>query len=124
MSSVGAAVFFLVFALFLFGSAQSGLSCAFLDLTPNYSCSLNSLANFCGALAGIAAPLVVAAFTSSSWGKGTWGWRAVFILTGSQCALALYFWYYYQTSDIVPLLNSPRPKKYVNYKEWFPWLRV
>lgn len=124
MDSVPLAIFFLVLSLFMFGATQAGLACAFLDITPNYSTALNSLANMAGAVAGIVSPLVVAGFTSSTWGQGSWGWRAAFILTALQCILAMYFWFNYQTSDIVAVLNSPRPLKSVNYKECFPWLRV
>lgn len=53
MTSVTAALFFLVLSLFLFGAHQCALSCAFLDVTPNYSTALNSLANLFGAIAGI-----------------------------------------------------------------------
>ena len=122
MQSADIAVFFLVLALFLYGATQSGLSCTFLDVTPNYSCSLNSLANMVGAVAGILSPLVVSAATSMLGFR--WGWRAVFFLTASQCALALYFWYYYQVSEVIPVLNSPRPRKSVKYKELLPWLRT
>jgi hypothetical protein len=122
MESVDVALFFLIFSLFLFGAIQAGLSCAFLDVTPNYSTALNSLANFFGAIAGIVSPLVVAGFTTI-W-KGSWGWRASFLLTAVQVAIALYFWYYYQTSDIIAVLNSPRPRKRVAYRECCPWFRT
>ena len=124
IQSADYAVGFLVVALFLYGATQSGLSCAFLDVSPNYSCSLNSLANMVGAIAGIVSPLVVSLFTSGVYMSVTWGWRAVFFLTAAQCVVALYFWNRYQVCGIVPELNSPRPRKTVTYKEWFPWLRV
>lgn len=124
MTSVCWAVWFLILALFFHGATQAGLSCVFLDVSPNYSCSLNSLANMVGALAGILSPLTVSMFTTTSFGRGADGWKIVFWLTALQCAVALYFWYHYQTSDVIPVLNSPRPKKTVKYREWFPWLRV
>ena len=122
MKNVAAAVFFLVFALFLYGATQSGLACSFLDVSPNYSCSLNSLANLVGAIAGIMAPLIVSMFTLL-W-PGPKGWQAVFIFTATMCVSSLYFWKKYQPCEVVPNLNSPRPKKTVNYKEWFPWFRI
>ncbi|CAM9221759.1 unnamed protein product, partial [Ectocarpus fasciculatus] len=100
MTNVAAAVSFLVFALFFFGATQSGLACSFLDVSPNYSCSLNSLANLVGAIAGILAPLVVTAFTYL-W-PGAAGWQAVFIFTGALCMLALYFWRRYRPCEVVP----------------------
>lgn len=121
MKSVPAALFFLIIALFLYGATQSGLACAFLDVTPNYSCSLNSLANLIGAIAGISAPLVVSVMVSAFGGAG---WVLSFLLTLGQCVIALFFWYKYQTSDIVACINSPRPLKYVKYKECCPWFRT
>jgi MFS family permease len=122
MTNVAAAVFFLVLALFMYGATQSGLACSFLDVSPNYSCSLNSLANLVGAIAGIMAPLVVSLFTYI-W-PGPAGWQAVFIFTAIMCVVSLYFWRKYGPCDVVPSLNAPRPKKTVNYKEWFPWFRI
>lgn len=124
ISRVELAVFFLVLALFFYGATQSGLSCAFLDVSPNYSYSLNSFANMVGAVAGIVSPLVVSSLTSGSWIEPTWGWRVVFLFTAFQCLIALYFWNRFQIFEVVPELNSPRPRKSVTYKEWCPWLRV
>lgn len=124
MATPATAVLLLVMALFFYGATQSGLSCAFLDVSPNYSCSLNSLANMVGAIAGIVSPLVVSQFTSGYWIPVEWGWSAVFALTAAQCVVAIYFWCGTDVSEIVPELNSPRPRKTVQYKEWFPWLRV
>ena len=121
MKSVPAALFFLVAALFTYGATQSGLACAFLDISPNYSCSLNSLANLIGAIAGVLAPLIVSTLVAS---MGSTGWVVAFMLTFIQCVIAVILWYKYQTSDIVPVLNSPRPLKYVDYKEYCPWFRV
>ena len=111
----------MVIGLGLYGASQSGIACAFLDVSPNYSSTLNTIANVFGSIAGIASPLVVSIFTTAY--PGIWGWRYVFILTALQCAAALVLWSLYQTSDIVPLLNTPRPKKRVAYKEWCPWFR-
>lgn len=122
MTEVSAAVFFLVLALFMYGATQSGLACSFLDVSPNYSCSLNSLGNLVGAIAGIMAPLVVSMFTYIF--PGSTGWQAVFMFTASMCASSLFFWRKYRPCDVVAKLNAPRPKKSVNYKEWFPWFRV
>ena len=40
--------------------------CAFLDISPNYSSSLNTLGNTMGALAGLSSPIVVAALVSGT----------------------------------------------------------
>jgi MFS family permease len=93
----------------------------FLDLTPSYSSSLNTIANLFGTTAGIAAPLVVSAFTEEYSGIG--GWRIVFYFTAGLCNFGFLLWHLFQTSDPVAQLNQPRPKKSVRYKEWFPWFR-
>jgi predicted MFS family arabinose efflux permease len=47
----------------------------------------------------------VAAFNSSY--PGIWGWRWVFITTDLMCIVSLVFWWLFQTSDIVDVLNTP-----------------
>lgn len=42
------------------------IGCAFLDISPNYSSSLNTLGNTMAALAGLASPIVVAALVSGT----------------------------------------------------------
>lgn len=54
-----------------------------------------------------AGPILVAQFTQLI--PGLWGWRWVFIMTDVMCIIALVFWYCFQTSDIVPVLNNPTP---------------
>lgn len=39
--------------------------------------------------------------------QGVWGWRAFFFLSGVICVVALLFWMKFQTSAIVPELNTP-----------------
>ena len=36
-----------------------------------------------------------------------WGWRVVFLSTAAMCAFSLVIWAAFQTSDIVPALNTP-----------------
>ncbi len=92
-----------------YGAVICGLACAYSDLSPNYSSILNSIGNTIGAVAGIAGPLVVAAFTEAY--PGVWGWRLAFLLTAVMAAGALVMWYFFQTSEIVPELNTPVDKK-------------
>lgn len=101
---------FMVVALGFFGATQSGVGCSFLDVSPRYGSSLFTLANLCGAIAGLLAPIIVSSFTST-W-KSAWGWQLVFIFTAFLCCSSLYLWCFYQTSDIVPALNMPRKKFY------------
>ncbi len=96
---------FVVISLGFFGAAQSGVGCAFLDVSPIFGSTIYTVANLCGAIAGIIAPLVVSVATST-W-EGSWGWRFVFILTACICWVALFLWYNFQTSEIVPELNTP-----------------
>jgi hypothetical protein len=66
---------------------------------------MDTIGNIFGAIAGLTGPLVVTAFTTSL--DGSQGWRAVFLLTFFQCIVTLIFWKIYQTSEIVPALNTP-----------------
>lgn len=100
---------FMIMSLFFFGATQAGIACAYLDVSPNYSSTLNAVGNCCGAIAGFVSPLVVAACTTT-W-PGEFGWRAVFFITAGMCGISLVIWAVFQTSDIVPALNNPRPKK-------------
>mmetsp|Transcript_4847 Transcript_4847/g.7378 ORF Transcript_4847/g.7378 Transcript_4847/m.7378 type:complete len:554 (-) Transcript_4847:25-1686(-) len=109
VSSAQWAMGLMVVALALYAACQSGLACAFLDVSPNYSSTLNTVANLFGALSGVASPIVVSLFTDAF--EGVWGWRFVFLLTALQCVLSSILWYMYQTSDIVPLLNNPSNTK-------------
>lgn len=104
-SNVTLAIFAMIFSLAFYGSCQSGIACAFLDVSPRYSSTLNSCANVFGSLAGVTTPIVVAAFNERY--PGPEGWRRVFMLTFAQCVVASIMWYHYQTSSIVPVLNNP-----------------
>ena len=97
----------MISALAFYGACQSGIACAFLDVSPRYSSTLNTFANVFASLAGVVTPLVVSLFTGKF--SGVWGWRYVFIVTAAQCAFASTLWYYYQTSSVVKLLNTPVP---------------
>lgn len=96
---------FMILTQLLFGAGQSGLGCAYSDVAPNYSSSLNSIGNTIGAVAGIVGPIVVAAFIGDY--PGAWGWRGAFFLTAGMAVVALITWAIYQTSVPVPALNMP-----------------
>ena len=64
INNVPAAFTVLIFAQATLGIATSGFSCSFLDIAPNYSALLNSIANTIGAMAGIVGPICVGIFTS------------------------------------------------------------
>jgi MFS family permease len=122
VGSAGVAVSLMVVAMGFFGASQSGVACSFLEVAPVYSSTLNTIANVFGSVAGIATPMAVSVLTTL-FPKDMLGWRVMFWLTAMQSAVALVMWYRFQTSQVVEKLNSPRPKKTVAYKEWFPWFR-
>lgn len=95
----------MVVSLFLYGATHSGVACVYMEVTPNYSSVLNAIGNAVGAVSGIVSPILVALCTTR-W-PGAWGWRMVFFITFAQCLLAMVVWAFFQTSDIVPQLNTP-----------------
>ena len=105
VDDAASAICLMVAALGFYGACQSGIACAFLDISPRYSSTLNTFANVFGSLAGVMTPLVVSACTDRY--AGIWGWRYVFLLTAGQCVFASLLWYNYQTSSVVKVLNTP-----------------
>jgi MFS family permease len=95
----------MVLALFFFGAGASGINCAFLDVSPRFSSTINTLGNTAGAVAGLLGPIVVSALVTAI--DGIWGWRLVFLLTAGMGVTSLIIWAMYQTSDIVHELNTP-----------------
>jgi MFS family permease len=95
----------MVLALFFFGAGASGINCAFLDVSPRFSSTINTLGNTAGAVAGLLGPIVVSALVTAI--DGIWGWRLVFLLTAGMGVASLILWAIYQTSDIVHELNTP-----------------
>lgn len=81
------------------------MGCTFTDVSPNYSMSLNSLANSIGAIAGILGPIVVSALTESY--PGVNGWRAAFILTFCMSTAMLILWALVIRAEVIPELNQP-----------------
>lgn len=108
VDQVYASYAFMVIGQALLGLSQCGLACAYLDVAPRFSSSLNTVGNTIGAIAGIVGPIVVS-YCLEEW-PGMMGWRVVFIITACMCAIAMFFWALFQTSDIVPELNTPLPK--------------
>lgn len=100
-----AAFGFMVLSLFFFGAGASGLNCAFLDISPRFSSTINTIGNTVGAIAGLLGPIIVSALTTAIEGK--WGWRLVFILTAGLGVVSVIVWSIFQTSDIIPALNTP-----------------
>lgn len=92
------------------GSVQCGIGCAYTDVAPNFSSSLNTIGNTLGAVAGIVGPLVVAFLTEEL--PFLWGWKLTFFLTGLMSTVALILWSVFMTAEIIPILNTPLPKRF------------
>lgn len=70
---------------------------------------MNTIGNTCGAVAGLTGPLMVSALTSKF--HGSWGWQLAFLIVLGQCVVTLCLWAIFQTSEIVPILNTPMKHK-------------
>ena len=105
VSDIPTSCLFLVLGQALLGAAQSGIGCAYLDVSPYYSARYNTVGNALGAVGGIASPLVVSSLLTYYPGK--LGWMLVFSVTAVQAFIALIIWYTYQTSHIVQAVNTP-----------------
>jgi hypothetical protein len=68
---------------------SSGLGCAYLDASPRFSCSLNTIGNTVGAAAGLTSPVIVAYFIETF--PSEWAWKLVFLLTAFMCGTHLIF---------------------------------
>jgi MFS family permease len=95
----------MVLALFFFGAGASGINCAFLDVSPRFSSTINTIGNTAGAVSGLLAPIIVSALVTAI--DGIWGWRLVFLLTAGLGVVSIIIWAIYQTSEVVMELNTP-----------------
>ena len=95
----------LIFAQGLLGASQSGLGCAFLDISPYYSARYNTVGNMVSAVGGIVSPIIVSTFLDAY--PGSKGWNGVFILTALMALVTTVLWKIFQTSSIVVALNTP-----------------
>lgn len=89
----------------MFGATSSGLFCAYSDVAPNHSSTLNSVGNSIAATAGIMGPSIVAYTLQVH--PGIQGWRVVFYMTALSAVIAVAFWAKWQTSKLVDVLNTP-----------------
>ncbi len=112
---------FLVLGQSLLGAAQSGIGCAYLDVSPYYSARYNTVGNALGAIGGIASPIVVSALLTAFPGKQ--GWMLVFVVTAAQAIFAMVVWYIYQTSTIIPAVNTPGKIVDANTPFWSSFLK-
>ena len=100
---------FMVLALWCFGAIQSGISCSYLEASPNFSNIMNTIGNMMGAIAGVLVPIIVSIFVTT-W-EGRFGWQVAFLLTVAMCAVSLVCWKLFITSEIIPALNTPYVRK-------------
>ena len=105
VNDVPTSCLFLVLGQSLLGAAQSGIGCAYLDVSPYYSARYNTVGNALGAVGGIASPIVVSALLTAF--PGRQGWTLVFVVTALQATIATVIWFIYQTSHIIPAVNTP-----------------
>ena len=105
VDDVPVACLFLILGQSFIGAAQSGIGCAYLDVSPYYSARYNTVGNAVGAVGGIVSPVVVSALLTSYPGKK--GWMFVFGVTALQAIFATIMWFFYQTSEIIPAVNTP-----------------
>lgn len=99
----------LILAQGMLGACQSGLSCCYLDLCPNFSPLLNTIGNTLSALAGILGPLVVSAILDATKSKSDdLGWQLVFSTCAVLSTVSLLLWFVYQTSTVDEAMNRGR----------------
>ncbi len=89
------------------GAVQSGLGCSFLEIAPNFSALLNTVANMFAAFGGVVSPVFVAFMVN--WLGGDQGWRMVFWYTLVQSTIAVTLWIKFFQSEVIPELNEPVP---------------
>jgi MFS family permease len=96
---------FMIVTQCLIGATDSGISCSYSDVAPNYSSSFNTVGNIIASAAGIVGPLVISALLDSE--PGVWGWRIAFFISGAQVVVSVVLWHMYQTSKPIDALNNP-----------------
>lgn len=105
VDNISVALVALTLAQAFIGASQSGLGCAFLDLSPYYSARYTTVGNAVSAVGGIVSPLAVSALLDAF--PGSEGWRIVFILTAAMSVLSIVLWYMFQKSEIIDVLDTP-----------------
>ena len=112
---------FIVIATMSIGAIQSGLSCAYLDFAPRFSPFINTLANACGAAAGILGPIMVSSLITSFPDDPKKGWSLSFLFTAIMCATSVVIWFKYAVSEpvkecneLLPLLQTEREYRVLN----------
>ncbi len=95
----------LIITLSFFGAVQSGVSCGYMDVAPNFSSEMNTVASTFGAIAGIMGPICVSLLIVEF--EGALGWQIAFYITAVLAAVALILWGLFFVDVIVPELNTP-----------------
>ncbi len=100
---------FIAIATMSIGAIQSGLSCAYLDFAPRFSPFINTLANACGAAAGILGPIMVSALITAFPEDPRKGWNLSFLITAIMCSTSVVIWFKYAVSEPVKECNELLP---------------
>jgi MFS family permease len=93
----------LCFTLFFFGALQSGTPVGFMDIAPNFSSEMNTIATVFLSCAGFLTPLTVASFQRQY--SEEFSWQGMFYLSFFICSFAVLVWRIFCISEIIPELN-------------------
>ena len=89
------------------GAIQSGLSCSYIEITPNFAPILNAVCNTFTGLGGFISPIFVAFMLESF---GDHAWHMVFLYTVLQSAVALALWVTFFRGEVIKELDQPWEK--------------
>lgn len=97
-------VIILCLALFLFGAVQSGTPCGFMDIAPNFSSEMNTVAIVFLSCAGFLTPMLVSYYQRLY--PTSLAWQYVFYITLLICGVAILVWKIFGKSEIIAELNT------------------
>mmetsp|Transcript_15063 Transcript_15063/g.15815 ORF Transcript_15063/g.15815 Transcript_15063/m.15815 type:complete len:244 (+) Transcript_15063:145-876(+) len=100
----GVGVTILCIALFLFGAVQSGTPCGFMDIAPNFSSEMNTVAIVFLSCAGFLTPMLVSYYQRLY--SVSLAWQYVFYITFLICGVSIIIWRIFGRSEIITELNT------------------
>lgn len=77
-----------------------------MDIAPNHSSEINTVATFFSSCAGFITPMVVSSFQFLCLNNQSLAWQISFYLTLFICIISIIIWKYWCISEIVPQLNN------------------
>ena len=96
----------LCLALFFFGSIQSGTPCGFMDIAPNHSSEINTVATFFSSCTGFITPIIISSLQNLCSSNQSLAWQISFYLTFLVCMISIIIWKYWCITEIIPELNN------------------